>query len=413
MGVTPVTTMEKTGLLASLGVASILLTAGLLATFFLPEGNNRSYPYLPAEDNDRFVLPEREGLNATIMGSITSGGRYLVNHIKKDGSWDYLYDAGTDKVLRGYNVLRHAGTTYSLCLAFRYTGETDLYNGSVRTLNNLLSRYLVIDRVHGQEAAYIESGGVAKLGGAALAVLSIVELEGMDPLVTYERELELLGTFLLLMQRPNGSLQCYYRANEDLHSDYYPGEALLALSRLYDHTKDERYLVALGKGLAYYNDYFPDIYTAYSPWAGEAILRYYISTRNSTAADKCIRMANSCMQGQITGGQDPKVVGAFSKDPSASTASRLEAVFDAYSISNLRNDSLDLRTYGKAMELGATFLIGLQIDDVEAQGLPAPSKAEGGFPGSFSDLTIRIDYVQHSIVVLVKAMVYSDGRSVI
>jgi len=58
------------------------------------------------------------------------------------------------------------------------------------------------------------------------------------------------------------------------------------------------------------------------------------------------------------------------------------------------------------MEYATQFLIDLQFDDQEAQAFSSPDRVKGGTPLNHSEDNIRIDYVQHAVVVVAKVMVY-------
>jgi hypothetical protein len=84
------------------GLVVLLLLGGYSAFvyYFITEYQNeeqRDYPYYPADKLDRFVFPDNEGLNETIMDSVLLAGDYLVNHINEDGSWDYEFNASSGK----------------------------------------------------------------------------------------------------------------------------------------------------------------------------------------------------------------------------------------------------------------------------------------------------------------------------
>ncbi|MGA1866712.1 MAG: hypothetical protein ACMUFK_04510, partial [Thermoplasmatota archaeon] len=357
---------------------------------------------------DRFDFPEEFEKNGTIMRYLSDSGDYLLNHIQSSGKWDYEYEPSEDRNLPRYNILRHAGTTYSMALIFKYTRDPDYYNGTIRTLNYLLSHHLHFDELSGKEVAYMEEKGLVKLGGAALAVLAVVEVEEVDPLARYERELEALGEFILEMQHEDGSFQCFYKQKENEHSDYYPGEALLAIARLYDHTGNARYRLSLSKGLDFYNQYFGYQYTAYTPWATEAMVYGYSWTNETSYLDHCYLMAENCRSGQILPGPDVKEIhiGGWGSDPAANSASRVEGVVDSYLLARRNNDTERMARYGLTMEYSTRFLINLQYDEEEALEFPRPQKVKGGTPLSYNEDNIRIDYVQHAVVVMAKTMVY-------
>ena len=406
--------MDKRALAAILTIVLVVLTTAMALFIMHLIDDRREYPNITADDLGRFLLPEDLALNETIMEHVVLAGDYLLNHIERGGRWDYEYDAQRDDSLGSYNILRHAGTTYSLALIFKYTAEPRFYNGTIRSLNNLLSHYLIFGVIDGEQVAYLESGGLVKLGGAALAALAVSEVERIDPMAHYERELERLGQFIVEMQKEDGSFQCFYKHREDEHSDYYPGEALLALSKLYDLYRDEEFLGTLTKGLEHYNGYFPSSYSAYTPWATEAMVYAYEWTKNVSYVGKSFAMADACMSGQIKPGQssDDAVIGAFSQDPTSATASRLEGIVDSYLLAHLSNDTAHQYKYGASMVLGADFLMGFQLNASDVEDLPDPSDSLGGVPTSLNDLRIRIDNVQHTVVVLLKIAVYpsNEGR---
>ncbi len=384
---------------------------GAFAYYFINEYGKedlRDYDYIPAGDMSRYNFPDDEGLNTTIMDSVLLAGDYLLQHIVKDGSWDYEFNASSGKSNGGYNVLRHAGTTYSLALVFKYGRDPDHYNGTIRTLNNLFSRYLDFEKRGGREIAIVRSGSIARLGGPALSLLALIEVKTVNPDAGYDRELEGLKNFIVEMKRNNGSLQCYYGGDEDKHSDYYPGEALLALSKYHQMTNDTEVLDTLRSGLAYYNDYFPNRYTAYSPWATEAITYLHSIEGDEELKEKGYAMADACKRGQIgtTTTSDPFFIGAFSLNARSSTASRIESVCDSYLMAFRADDTIQASRYRTSMDLCAGFLMRLQIDEEDASSLPDPDLAVGGVPNTAEDLTIRIDNVQHTAVVLIKVMVY-------
>ncbi|MCK5772915.1 MAG: hypothetical protein KAH57_03935 [Thermoplasmata archaeon] len=355
-----------------------------------------------------YDLPELENLNSSIVDSVSLAGDYLLNHLDDQGKFDYLYNASSGRSMGGYNVLRHAGTSYSLALIFKYTGEERFFNGTITSINYMLYKHLHFEGMGPSRFAYIGSEGRIKLGGAALALLALVETQKICPGVDLMDEIHGLADFILKMQYENGSFRCYFR-EEDRHNDYYPGEALLALAKVHDLTGEGRYLTSLERGLDFYVDHYSrGRYSAFTPWGTEAMVYAHEHLGNSSYVDLCFRMANRCMAGQIGPweGVDPSVVGAFSYDPRANTASRAEGVVDSYLLALIMEDNASIERYGKSADSSAGFLMYLQLNETDVFGFEDPALTVGGFPASYDDLNIRIDYVQHAVVVLVKVMVY-------
>ena len=390
--------------LMGLLLLALLLGAGLKPTIVdIYEDEVPTFDFIREYD-----LPELENLNTSIVDSVSLAGDYLLNHLDDQGKFDYLYNASRGESMGGYNVLRHAGTSYSLALIFKYTGEEEFFNGTMLSINYLLFNHLHFEGMGPSKFAYIASGGRIKLGGAALALLALVEAQKVCPGVDLMDEIHGLADFILRMQYENGSFRCYFR-EEDRHNDYYPGEALLALAKAHDLTREERYLTSLERGLDFYVDYYSrGRYTAFTPWGTEAMVYAYEHLENSSYVDLCFRMADRCMAGQIGPweGVDPFVVGAFSHAPRANTASRAEGVVDSFLLASIMEDNASMERYGRSADSSAGFLMYLQLNETDVYGFEDPTMSVGGFPASYDDLNIRIDYVQHAVVVLVKAMVY-------
>jgi hypothetical protein len=57
------------------------------------------------------------------LQAATAGGDYLVAQMNADGSFVYEYDPITRKKSSSYNMLRHAGTTFSLIELHEATGD--------------------------------------------------------------------------------------------------------------------------------------------------------------------------------------------------------------------------------------------------------------------------------------------------
>ncbi len=219
---------------------ALLLGAGLKPTLVdLYEDEVPTFNFIREYD-----LPALENLNSSIMDSVTLAGDYLLNHLDEQGRFDYLYNTSSGKSVGGYNGLRHAATSYSLALIFKYTAEERFFNGTMASINYLLFKYLRFEGMGPSRFAYIESEGRIKLGGAALALLALVETQRICPGIDLMDEIYGLADLILRMQYDNGSYRCYFR-EEDRHNDFYPGEALLALTKVHVLTGEGRYLASL------------------------------------------------------------------------------------------------------------------------------------------------------------------------
>jgi hypothetical protein len=370
------------------------------------------FPVLDIRPTDRFRLVDLEDPDREIVDSLRLSGEYLVNHIEEDGSWDYLYDAGKDRSIDDYNLLRHAGTTYSMALIFKYTGDPRFYNGSVITANYMLENYLHFEEKDVGEIAYVSSGHLVKLGGAALAALALIQIATADPLVLYDREITGFGNFILNQITESGKFNCYMNALENKHNDYYPGEALLALTGIYEYTGDCRYLDGLNRSWEFYKDFYGSGgYTPFSPWGTEALYHTCRITGRADLADLALLMGRNSISSQIQPSPytDERYIGGFGNPPRSNSASKVEAGVDAYALSLLLGEDYWIDVFNETISLARKFLLELQLNRSEADELPNPVLSRGGYPDTFDDLEIRIDYVQHSVVVLIKILAYRGG----
>lgn len=166
-----------------------------------------------------------------------------------DGRFRYRYDADTGEDLSGYNALRHCGTIWSMIDVHRHAVPDDQEIGEAigRAAMYLLETFVRYRGAYDRQVV-VEKDAI-KLGGNGLAVLALVALSERtgDP-----APLEVannLGRGMLDMQRKDGDFR--HKINlltgetTTFRSEYYTGEALFALVRLFEATGEESYLDAV------------------------------------------------------------------------------------------------------------------------------------------------------------------------
>jgi hypothetical protein len=103
--------------------------------------------------------------------------------------------------------------------------------------------------------------------------------------------------------------------------------------------------------------------------------------------------------------------GAFLVDyapdgPGFHTACVLEALADAWSVARQFGDSEREQKYHSHWLRGIDFVNTLIIREEDCFAMPEPSKAIGGVRESLTNSTVRIDYVAHSLLAMVKGISY-------
>ena len=352
-----------------------------------------------------------------LMLAVSRGLRFLVKHQQEDGSFLYKYYPAKDRPRHDVNIVRMAGTTWSVGRAARLTGDkagVEAYEKALAFMKKHI-RYLNLDR----DYPYIIYKGRPPLGAAALLVLALVE--GPED----KERLELargLARSMLTLQEESGRFRTFFPPIEsDANQDYYPGEALLALMTLYKATGDDTYLDAVKKAFEFYPGYFERHAVdgkrmSFCPWQTAANYELYKVTRNDDHYIFCKRMTDWVLTHQYREPMLPwsDYLGGFSFGfrgmPGFSTATFSEGVVDGYRAAKLAGDELSIKKYRDALALSIPFVMRLQVRLRDTYFMPRPDKAVGGFRAALSFTECRCDYAQHAIVALMKFMEAFDDE---
>ena len=87
------------------------------------------------------IIYQKQNAPSLELDSAMAGGDYLLRHLDKDGRFNYLYYPLSNEIYNDYNILRHAGTTYSLHELYEATGRKKYLYGAERALQ-YLARHL-------------------------------------------------------------------------------------------------------------------------------------------------------------------------------------------------------------------------------------------------------------------------------
>lgn len=195
---------------------------------------------------------------------IEGASEYLIDTVKEDGEFIYRYTPVTDRISKSYNMLRHEGTTWSMCEAYRLTKSKELKENIELAVKFVVDNYI---RYKDANTVYIKEYDTneIKLGANGIGILMLIEY--METFKTDEyKELVLkLGNGISAMQNEDGSYYHVYMypefsKYEAYRTVYYDGEATFALAKLYGYTKDEKYLKMAEKAL---NHFYKNNYEQY------------------------------------------------------------------------------------------------------------------------------------------------------
>lgn len=356
---------------------------------------------------------EVEATPEHLLASVVAGAEYLLRHQRPDGNFGYNYLAKEDAYDDDYNLLRHAGTCYALLEVYQATGREDFLTAARRGIEALLE-HVRGPRPEDADAAFeaiVSPDEEAKLGGAALAILALVEHQRATGDSRWQAQAERLARFLLFQQREDAGNVGRFHSKyfygppdpEPFESIYYPGEAILALARLSRLSGRPEHLEAARRGAAWLVEVRDaDKSTADLPhdhWLLMALAELDELTGEARWRSHAERIARAIVEAQRLSSSHPDWIGSFYDPPrSTPTATRAEALVAMVRLAD--RSGLSAEPYLAALRRMAVFQLRCQLTPESAMYLARPDRAVGGFRRSLTDWEIRIDYVQHNLSAL-------------
>ena len=212
----------------------------------------------PGPDAGRRILDRLSGDDVT--GLIETSSQFLARQVGADGAFVYGYHPCFDRTINAYNTLRHASSTYALIEAWEVTRDAALMDSIDRALSYLCDECIcTLKNPDGSEASFvIEGAKEIKLGANAVAILALAKYATVTGSTKYNALLERLALGIRFMQNEEDGSFIHVlefpslRAKEQFRTIYYEGEAAFALMRLYDLTKDQRWLQMVEKAFDHF-----------------------------------------------------------------------------------------------------------------------------------------------------------------
>lgn len=332
------------------------------------------------------------------------GVEYLLSVLNDEGKFDYEYNPILDTSSPSYNILRHAGTVYSMIEVYERTRDPELLDGIERSLTYLTERMKECPGV--ADALCVVERNQIKLGGNGLTLLAFASYEHVTGDKQYREIMEQLAKWIVAVQDESGDFTIHIQYTNgsvsDFRSEYYPGEAMYGLMRLYALDGNETWYETAKRGALYILQEREDIFFTNLPhdhWLLYALRELHLVDQNDVYTDHARKLIWAISFVQQKDGE--KYPGGFYTVPRTSpTATRVEGLNAAYRILSDSSDTISAAIAKTTAMRGAAFLASLQYDDERIRETGATQRAYGGFPGSVEDPAIRIDYVQHTLSAL-------------
>lgn len=343
-----------------------------------------------------------------LLAAARAGGEYLLRHQRADGSFGYSYEPWDDDYARADNLLRQAGTCYALFELYAATGDRRFLEAGERGVGWLRTFQRgprPEDAARGADFdAVVSPGEEAKLGGAALLMLAMLErIEATGDRSTLP-EVRRLGRFLLFQQDGDGHFRSkYFYGKPDpvpFESVYYPGEAILALTRLHALDGNGPWLAAARKAadwLILVRDRGKAVAALpHDHWLLIGLNELHPPAPEAHYVEHARRVGEAILGAERRQSLHPDWIGSF-YDPPRSTpaATRSEGLVALHHLAS--RNGLDPAPYREALLRMAAFERRCQITPESALYLLRPDRALGGFRRGLTDWEVRIDYVQHNL----------------
>ncbi len=345
------------------------------------------------------------------------GASWILRSMGPDGRFAYLYYPETDTYNRKqYNEVRHAGTIYSLCQSFELNQDAR-WPRSIDAACEWL-RQSSVPTPHGGRAFVYR--GRMKLGGQALAIVALLERRRVLNRHDYDDLIAELTTFLDLLEFEDAPGRYYnsfeVESGEMLptpDSDYYPGECLLALTRLAQHFPDGPFLeqaVRAGEYLVKVRD--GDIIEAgavprQDHWLAKALSELYPMHPDPSFAAVAYMQAEAMMRSQypVTHANWRQIGGSRrgSSVNYTSTATKAEAMNAVWSLATYRGDEEMVERVSEAALRTVQFQMRVQYTSELARLFPGPGRVVGAWAQDEKESYVRVDFVQHNISALAGA----------
>ena len=178
---------------------------------------------------------------------------YLSGIIDRKGKFIYGYYPIDNQELEGYNILRHAGTIWSLIMQYdmcRDEGLVPVIDSAIEYLRK---------SIHNQnsQTAYVADGSRLNVGGNGLALLALTTYAEVFGTAKHNALIRQLANGILKMQKKDGSYihtldKKTYKTAEEYIIIYYDGEAAYGLLKAYGILGDKKYLTAASKACDYF-----------------------------------------------------------------------------------------------------------------------------------------------------------------
>ena len=185
-----------------------------------------------------------------VVATSTSTCRGSAIRRRPPGAADPTAEFDSSKIDDNYNMLRHAGTSFSLAQAGGASEDKRYFEAARKGIEFLIGISRADPLVQGDHLAVVDKGAT-KVGGNGLALVALAEYTKLSGDTQFVPDAVRYGEWLVQTQHDNGDWphkrdirtgKVTFKKGKEWKSGYYPGEAILGLVRLYEINEDPKWL---------------------------------------------------------------------------------------------------------------------------------------------------------------------------
>ncbi|WP_444684906.1 hypothetical protein [Alkalicoccus luteus] len=334
---------------------------------------------------------------------------YFQHAVSSQGQFVYAFNPVTNEVSTAYNMLRHAGTVYAMLQTYAHTNEADLLRHAEKAVRFLV-RHVEPVTVNGRSVKALVHKDEIKLGGHGLALLALSQYIDVTGDKQFLPVMQGLAEWMLATQDETKKFAIHKMSFKSgkaspFTSDYYPGEAILGLVRLYHHDGDERWLDAAEDEAHYLiNDRDRDADKKSIPhdhWLLYALNDLYPLRPKQIYVDHAYFIGEAIMDAQrLEKTEDPDWHGSYDMKGtprSTPTACRSEGLSSLAALAERVGDTDLQRRCIEAAKAGILFQLRMQYRRESVMFYDYKPLCIGAVHTSLDSYEIRNDFTQHSV----------------
>lgn len=336
---------------------------------------------------------------------------YFKNVVNNKGKFLYNYHPHINQADNDYNILRHAGTTYSMLETYELMPDDELLNAAQKAISYLVkrSRFMTLN---GKEVKVIVEKNNAKVGGNALSIVALAKYTQLTGDKQHLPLMQDMASWLREIQGDNGNFTVHkqkYSTGKasDFVSHYYPGEAILSLVRLYQVDGNEEWLDVAERAADYLinirdNDATIDT-IAHDHWLLYGLNDLYRERKKDMYLKHAFFICDAILKTQINEGESrPELVGGYrpksGNEPQVTpVACRSEGLGAAYNLAIDHDYKDKAEKMKKAIHNGIQFQLQMQLRPESAMYYNNKSLCLGAMQAGLKGYGLRNDYTQHNI----------------